>query len=497
VIEGASKVRGKIQQIQGLIAEGKVDSARHFFASIPLNKLPRPLLVEAADLARRLSLPLVAIQILNPVVRPQSRKPIRPNEQEKAEYAGCLIAIGAGAEGEILLNQVDEAVAPQSLLYRAFYCFSQWRYGEAIPFLKRYLDSSSLSEYQLLVGRVNLAAALVNDGGNTSLPDLLKEIRLETTAKSFHRLGANALELSAQLAVARGSWDEALGYLDQAERLFDSTKTLDSFFVHKWRTLVETLKSKGSGESLQNLARLRETASVRAHWETVRECDLYQSIATGDSELALHVYFGTPFEGYRQRMLRVLPFILNIPEYFDLELGKQKIRQQRLDLRTPLIGTQQEGEALKGKLYDLMSCLASDFYRPFRVASLFSHLYPTDHYHPQHSPQRIYQLLRRLRRRLESSRLSLMIVESKSTYRLKSQKGICLRVSRRCGNGNTRKLRLDELRRHFHDEEFTAEQASQTLRTSQATALRLLKSATERERITKIGAGPSCRYKVA
>lgn len=295
----------RISEIDELIRLGKGDEAVRKLRELARSKVPRENALRVANLARRANLPLLAIRLLYPIVRPSSKVPVVPTDKEKAEYAGNLLRIGAAIEANRILKGINTSKAPEALLFGAFACFSQWDYASAIPLLSGYIVSPLLDDYQKLVGKVNLSAALVFEREHDRAGTLLEEILKQTGDGHFPLLYGNALELSAQNMLLQGKLDEAESYLTRSERELARSGGLDAFFVRKWKSIIRMLRKPARAKDA-NLDSTREEARSRSHWETIRDCDFFEAVHNEDKELLTHLYFGTPFASFRTRVLRHL-----------------------------------------------------------------------------------------------------------------------------------------------------------------------------------------------
>ena len=167
---------------------------------------------------------------------------------------------------------------------------------------------------------------------------------------------------------------------------------------------------------LTELIRFRVDAVGKEHWETVRECDSFRAIVCKDKALLLKVYFGTPYQSYRQRLLKDFGESVVIPESFVWQIGEgSKLGKREYDVFRAV------PELKPGQLkYRLLRTLASDFYRPFRVTHLFSEVYPTDCFRLHGSASRIHEGVKVLRLWLKGHRLPLLISERRGQYQLAS-----------------------------------------------------------------------------
>lgn len=154
---------------QGLIRQAASRIQELWKGAQSLSRLER---LELARLARRAYLPGVAILLLRPWVRPSSARAMETEArpEETLEFASALIAVGARTEGVELLKSVDASRFPERDLFASFALFSSWDYASALPLLRRYTRHKGLSDYARLVGRANLAAALVHERSSRKRP---------------------------------------------------------------------------------------------------------------------------------------------------------------------------------------------------------------------------------------------------------------------------------------------------------------------------------------
>lgn len=483
-VDKQSEINELIRTADLHIAGGAVDRARPMVFKLSNTEIPRECLPGAAGLARRVGLPVVAIKMLNPIVRCAPRSAIKATDLERAEYGAALHAIGATWEADQVLRVVNPRVVPQALLYRAFGFFTQWNYQDAIPCLISYIESPGLDSYQRLVGQLNLVAAYVVEGKNTSMATMLQELRSQTNQQHSQRLYANSLELSAQFAISRGDWAQAAGYLSKAERLV-SRDTLDHMFLLKWRAVSGLFQKRRNG--LSSLKKVRKMASRFRHWETLRECDLFEAVATENEELLQRVYFGTPFSAYRQRMYGWLRRPLTLPDSYQWGRG------ERLDLRTGFLNEKSAGLTPGRSLHKLIWILSSDFYRPFRLATLHNHLYDGAFYDPVTAPTRVHQIVKRARKWAGKQGVGLFINEDQGLYWLRLHR-LRLTLYREPVPASATQFRLREMYSRYGKSPFTLLQATIDFDISARTALRIVSEGIRGGVLRREGSGNATRY---
>ncbi len=477
-----------LKRIEELIRKGAGKAAQAELKAISQGKPPREVLSALASQARRAGMPELGVRLLNPIVRPPPRSPKRATDAEIVEYAGCLIRVGASNEALKLLQNIDARKNPQAFLYRSHGLFTQWRSIEAVPALQCYLKEVRGDEYQRIVGQVNLAAALLDGRYLKDTEEILEVTRKQALEKGYTLLFANCLELSAQVALLQKKWRPAEKFINEAASLLKDQGAVDELFVLKWRAVLALMKRPGKRE-LKDLNRVRKIALRAGHWETLRECDLFQACATGNEKLLLHVYFGTPFESYRKRIFLEFSRPLTVPESYLWQLGPKAGGKH----------WEPYGKERKLKpgqlLFRTLSALTSDFYRPQRMGALHALIYPEEFFNPISSPMRVHQAVRRLRVWFRQKRVPLEIEERSGSYYLSSAAGCGVLLPRHLPAESLLDARLKILRWKWGEEFFSAAHAQKVLKTSSRTTLRLLQAAVEDGQIARFGASSACRYR--
>lgn len=467
------------------IREGRANRAQEKLKSVGMAAVPKAARLPLANLCRRAGL---FSQGLKALVRTIRSEDARPTAAELAEYAVLLQRSGAPEEALQILEGLDPRSVPEALLYRAFCLFNLWDYESAVAPLRLYLDFP-LSEYSALVGRVNLAAALVMTG-HLDGAELLIRQNLETaSAQNATRLRANCLELLAQVQVHRGELAGARRVATEARILLGEVGTLESLFARKWEAVATAL---ATGDT-RHMDGIRSLALRLGDWETVREADFFALKVRYDPSVFRHLYYGTPFLPYRRRLIRA---------FGDHDLSGQKFligaggSAPTLDLATgeTTFGT---GTINAGKKIHLcLHALLRDAYRPANICSLFSRLYPDEYYNPFTSPTRVQQLLRRTRRWLECHRVPARIDHEQGRYRLRITGPFSfLMDGENDGPGESwSHLWATAVRRLNPDVLFTSAHAVRTLGISPSKFKRFALWAIETGRLRRLGAGRGTVY---
>jgi len=249
------------------------------------NPIPREHATSVAALCRGTRLYLYALLILHRFVRPSARVLDSPSESEIVEYAGSLAQSGAEKEALDLLKNINADKNPNANLFTAFALFAQWEYEAAVPHLKNYVAHSKITDYQRLIGRVNLVAALViaRRGSEASL--LLHDLLRKNGPNEMKLLQANLFEIQAQHHLYQRRVSEAEISIHNAKKLSDS------FYTLKWDLILSVFRT----HKRTHLELLKKLSHEQRNWETLRENDLYEGIIFDDSKLLERSYYGTPF----------------------------------------------------------------------------------------------------------------------------------------------------------------------------------------------------------
>lgn len=479
-----------LDELEALIRSGRFGRAQWILRRLNLKKVSRRHACAVANFARRVNRCSISVKLLNPVVRCPPHASFKPASlSERVEYAESLRRLGAVSEASQILESVDPEEAPQALLHSALCLFSQWRYGDGIPLLEKYIEAPGLSDYARLVGLVNLASAYIHEDVEKKAHRLLCRLRLETKEKGFTLLYGNALELSAQLEFARKDYRAALDFLDQASTSLREAGEIEHLWVAKWRAVV---KSFAAGKALPELYEIRTRASEAGHWETLRDCESYIARLERDSALVSKVYFGTPYPSYRRNLLESVKSWYEPPLTFVIP-GKRRPKRT-LDVATGFFEDGCEGVSIGQAPHRLLMLLSRDLYKPLPLVAAFSQLFPDECFNPASSPARIHQIVKRLRGTLAKAGTGIEVLESGGAYSLVLKGSTALRLSQTRTPLSTREIQLELLREKFGEGLFSVSEAIELLGASTSTAQRLLRWAVEKGRLGVSGAGPKRRY---
>lgn len=485
-------MESQLTAIHELILKAKGSRARALLEALVDKGIPRAHAARAAQLAWRLDAPALGLRLLHPLVRPRPRKPVEATEEERAEYAQCLVRAGAPLEGARILESLGKSRLPSVLLYRAGLLISEWNYAESIPWLSRYAKAPGLEPYQRLVGKVNLAAALVFSGQNVKAGALLRDLLYTSSLRGFDLMLGRVLELTAENFLARKRWGEAKRFLKVARERLKESGGVDELFVRKYEAVVALHEDRERG--VDEIRGVRAEASQRGHWETVRDCDRIEATATRAPELLAHVYFGTPYPAYRDWLLAQYGRVPReaLAEYLWNPKGSGAVTRT-LDLLTASAG-EAPLAPVGSVVHRLLVTLAGDFYRPLRLPGLFAKLYPDRFFDPVTSPPLVHDATTRLRGIFREHGLPLAIEETNGFYRLTATAPFGIRITAQDILGERYGQELKRIRECFGGEPFSATDAAKLLGLPQRTVFRMLQQAREAGMLERSGKARATRY---
>lgn len=474
-------------QIDEHIKGGRSRQAVELLRGMNTSKIPREHIASFANLSWRAGLPTLALRVLSPIITPKPGMLIQANDREKLECACALIRIGGFREAQLILQNLDAKKLHKVYLYSAFVAISQWDYKSAISPLLSYIETLTKDSYEWAVAATNLAAAYLAIQDISSSSCLLTELKIHCKKHGNIRLLTNIHELLCQLHVLSEDWNSAKQEVQAGHLLISETNTLEALFFQKWQTFAEALQF-GNHKNANAILKLREKASLLQHWETVRDCDLYLAKLTDNDFLFNRVYYGTPYEIYRDRICRLTGRVR--PQSRHLWLTSEETNQIKLDRRFDIESGHFNKESVFSKhanvLHRMLIALARDLYRPARIASLHHATFPDEHYSVEHSPNRVHQIIFRLRKNLNSHDCGISIEQRGSLYQIQIREGASVRI---CKSYKNQPQLMSLIEQIFSNKEenssISTHDITQTLGCTLRSAQRLLKQAHEQGLVTR------------
>lgn len=464
------------------IRAGQAERVGEFFADVNLAKIPKTFRLPLANLCRRAYQLDLGIRILAPVVlSPTADDP--PTPAEMAEYAVLLQRSGAITEALQLLESVPSDHAPQVALYKAFCHIARWDYAKALPEITTYL-AADLEPYARKVGLVNLGACHLYLGDYDRSEALLTDA-IRSWATEERRLRGNCFELRSQIHLVKKNLKAAEADLNEAAALLPTEQTVDQLFVLKGSAHLRALKEK----SVEPIRIFKEEAERRRHWESVRDADFIRLRVRFEENLFHRLYFGTPFDGYRERLAAEFGRRPTESKYLH---GNENA--PRFDLRT---GTWNASTRLKPGRSDLrlLQILLKDLYRPYRLSGLFAELFPGEHYNADTSRDRVHKVIARARANWARAGLPIAVKDTNGDYRIALDGDIAFLIGEeKFSNAND--LLFEKLSASFEARDsFTAKQARTALALPLSSFKRFVNWALEKRLLEREGLGPRVIYR--
>lgn len=475
-------------EIDNLIKIGQAAKALKVLRPYVLQPRPRSQkndLLNAARLCRRSGWPEGGLRLLNRYVRPSLSKVTSASPEEKIEYAASLIALGLISEGRELLSQIKSKEQSSHFLTLGVSYFSEWDYASAIPYLRNYVSAKGINDYQRLIGQVNLLAALVMIREFDEAFALLENLKVQCESEKNFLLLGNLFEIETQAHVQIKNYKKAHECIVRSEDLLSQHTNIDKTFTLKWKAIVAALNKGWSRSTQAQLLQVKKLAMQKNHWETIRDCDFY--ICKFSKKAPSHLYFGTPYKAYRERIESELNYTPAGPY----------IWKQNAHAHPTIFDPNQSSKIKPGqKFFNLLKALASDFYRPHTVFTLFAQLNPGEYYNPISSPASVHQILKRFRQWCEKENLPMRIQEVRSNYNLIFAKDFALKISEQSESGQmtSSEIMKYRFRKGYADSVFSRKNLEEALNLSPRACNLLIAQWLEQKLIKKEGQARSTIY---
>lgn len=475
-----------ISECDSDIKSGRIQSIPKRLKAINTSRVPREWRLPLANVCRRAGLYSIGLTLLNKLIQPTARRPeTLATPAEMAEYSVLLMRIGDVNEAMQRLAKVDAHSAPEVHLFRAFGNFYRWEFDLAIDSLREYLNSP-VSDYQKLVGKVNLAHALVESERYVEAQELLEENIQVAAAGGYKNLQSLSHVYRSQVNLDAKKFGKVKEDINFAKELLgNSWRKLG--MIQKWSLIAEAIENK----NMDPINRLRVEAKENNDWGTCREADLFSLKLSFVKTKFLHLVFGTPLEGYRRR---IYSEVGSAPDRTIYILGQKS--SPRLDIRTGEV----DGESMLSpgrKCHQLVELLLRDFYEPRTTGSLFFDLFPGEYFNVATSPHRVHQIILRTRQVLEEQNIPVKIQELNGFYFLEITGDFSFRVPLERKTVTLMDLQFENLKTSMSkNSNFTLRQAQDKLQISKCTVWRLLSWAEEKGKVLRMGSNNSTTYSI-
>lgn len=468
----------QLKQWDVWIREGQAAKVGILCRQLNHKKIPRSLLLEYAQIARRVGAPDLIILWLRAIIYSTKSLEQKATPQEKAIYGLGLLRLGAFGEAEKILNSVDPKLDPQVYFYKASLYINQWAYKKAVPHLKKYIKHPDIPIYQKLVGRLNLCASLVSLEKSE-----LAELEISRLMKHLDRGGhqllkGNLLEIRAQLYYLKGEVALALQSLDQSQQLLRHAHKM-ILFVEKWKVLTSLKATPNDPKLLQSLHQLIQKAQQAKEWEIVRDCDLHLAQYQKDGSLFLKVYWGSLFRDYKEKVKKLSASKWIESAYFDWGT----------DASAPALDL--VAMAPTKLLKSLFFILTREFYRPLRTTEILGYLYPDNFYNASSDPIKLQRLIQRARQWIVKNNIPVRIQSYRNSYKLELTSATRIRVTANLSAERINYIPEDLINR----KSFSTKDWAQIQKVSRRTAQRQIQYHINLGQIEAFSFGPNSKFR--
>ena len=461
-----SELKDQLQQIDLALKNAQFNEARILFFTLARHKWPRDNLLDLCHLARRLNLPYFILRWLHPLVRPKTQLRNPATAAEKSMYAVGLTRVGAFAEAKNLLQELPEDQADKHFALGMLSIW-QWNYAQAIRPLKKYLKFFSRGDYSYLIGLLNLSACCMICGkiqkGDEGISILLEECK----DGKYPLIRANTLEVLAQSKLRQGHYTEAEQHLNASAEILKSTGSDYELFVNKWKLILQLLRGEKPDAEIIEFKKLSQKMKV---FEAAREIDLYTAIAEKKENSFLQVYHGTRFSGYKSRIKNLYGYEQRVPRDFMCRFGSE---------HTDSVVSLNDFELTKSSK-KLLTILLSDHYRPIQLGEAFKELYPDEHFNPDTSLPRLYQVFRRLKKEIQHHLIPIQLHWRQKQISWKPISSFNLHIEM---------PKVKSILSAMPNSLFSVDDVMKNFSISQSSAYRVVDEALSAKKITRRGAG--------
>lgn len=472
-----------LTQLEEKLKKGETKEVLSYLYEMNQSQILRKDRLDFAELARRAGAPELAIRFLIHIIYPKI-KPSAGDEataDESVSYASSLRALGFLKEAQDILNKFDPERHPIVLLQKALLLFSEWRYPESIRFLKKFVRSKKISDYQKTVGQVNLFSAYVSSEDYLSANKLADELLKVTKNKNYLLLYGNCLELMAQYCIFTEQYVLAESYLDQAETVLKDFSGIYLLYVKKWKLILQLLTRQKATDFDLQFQYLIENSQNKNYSEIVRDLLFFRALADQDDQKTLQVLAGTPITSYHRRASLLLKKKFFIPSQITFQ-------QERAS--DGLFDYKSHHFLNKSLLRKLLWLLSQDFYKPTSVGQIFSVIYPSECFNPETSVKRVDNLIFRLNCYFKKNNISILIKRRHYSYKII---GLDQMIIYRDLISN-QELALKLFKKKYLLKQFKRIDLEQILDISSAAAKRLLHYALQVKKVRRLNTGPKSRY---
>ncbi len=484
-----------LDELEAQIRANQAPKLHQLVETIKPQDIPRSLMARYTNLLRRMGETKYAFKLLNPLMYNQVNK---PSTFEIIEYTSCLARLGLEDESIARLMKIKDEPNPEISYVLAMSYVSKWDYPNAIIYFEKYLKYKSLGLYQVYVGKINLAASYFYTNNFEKADSILHEILPALQKSGFNLLWGNVLQLLGQIAIIRRDFENADNFFNEAQEKLMLSNPRYRLYLDAWVIIGYMLRDNGSKESLAKWELLRKKTVKLSDWNTLREIELFKSIATNDEEAVKKLYYGVPYPEFRKRILLMWQKPFNLDAYHERQIGQGVFHPKKIFDVSSGKDTYTGCNLKPGQtLHRLVQVMSSDFYAPFLTTRIFSLVYPGSSFNPNTSPQQVYEIVKKLNRWFLKNKTPLLVHRSKFGYRLRATDAYTLRIQNSVGVLVKIDDFVNNLIQHGLTEKFSLRMVEEKLGLPNRTASRLLSESVASGKLVRQGKSQSTVYFLA
>ena len=487
--------RDLANELEELIRKGQGEKARELISNIDESKLPRNHSVQFSRLARRCHHIAKAFCFVRESFL-EIKDRLDANPALAIEYAFLLSIVGSQKVALKILTKLSRLNVPLPAEYHfvtGCVDLSFWNYRGAEKHFREFVTATD-DGYMRAVGQLNLISCLVVQKKTQEADELLRQIeKVLSSDSSWQVLSAHLNELKGQKFFHDGDFVKARIEFHLAHTTLQASGHPSLDFVNKWLLFMDFLDG-GKTSSIQPLVDFQNEMKVKRQYEICREIDRFIGEKTDDERRRQRVFFGTPFRCYKEIFFPTKTFT---NQYLWSESALTPTTT--IDLLENRVNHPGGTAQLPAALHRLLTGLSMDFYKTVNYGALFELIYPQEYYDPVHGPNRIFQLVNRLRRFFHSHKIDLEIVKSDTGFSLRmgQQVGIWVKANLTDGEESDTGHEVWDQRiaTRFTDQDFDSKTFAGAFEVSQRSASRLLSQLVESGILEKQGSGRSVVYR--
>lgn len=445
------------------------------------SEIPKELRHDFAKIARRCHMYNSAISILQPNIYGASAA----TQDDIFEYASSIRKIGLVRQSKKLLERAGHGKDQE--LYKAYADIHEWDYSSARIHLLKYLGEFDLTEREKIVANLNLTSCSLFLGLFEEAAKALGELS-KINSNDYFQFFLNYKELLGQFYLLQGDFKHANEIFAEALALSGDLQGNTTLFIKKWQAVTDA----ATGEiNMAEIATLKREIRKAMHWESLRDFDYHIARFQKNTELLNHVYFSTPYTGYRERMQIQTGLNFSSFPHFISTRGEL--------LTTPFDPLNLYDDNLPpGMLQHRMLLLfLSDAYRPWSIPRIFDYLFCDEIYNPTTSPKKIYALTAKLQKFLDNKNTGLKLESTIYGYRLRLKESSSVVIYPKMIFDSRQSVLTEMLKNAVGTQPFSVSDLQNVVPLSKHKIYRLIKDVKDEDIIEKVTGSAKYRLKAS